>query len=383
VRFQVVANDGQARRGLLTLPHGEVETPAFMPVATLGSVKGVTPQALEMAGAGILLSNLYHLALRPGIETIVELGGLRDFVGWAGPMLTDSGGFQVFSLAKLNKVDAGGVRFRSHIDGSELHMTPETVVDMQRRLGVDIAMMLDECPPWPVSREKAAAALERTNGWAQRAREAWSGGPSALFGILQGGVFPDLRELAARELSELDFDGYAIGGVSVGEPVRERRTVVELATPMLPTTKPRYLMGLGTPLDILHAVRQGTDLFDCVLPSRNGRHGVVFTRGGLLRLKNARFRRDSSPLDPECRCPACTRVGRAFLHHLVRAGELTGAVLATLHNLQFYLDFMTDVRDAIASGNLAELEKKLAAGYADEDSSEETPRSSNHLVQLP
>jgi queuine tRNA-ribosyltransferase len=383
VRFQVVASDGQARRGLLTLPHGEVETPAFMPVATLGSVKGVTPQALEKAGAGILLSNLYHLALRPGIETIEELGGLHSFVGWAGPMLTDSGGFQVFSLAKLNKVDAGGVRFRSHIDGSELHLTPETVVDMQRRLGVDIAMVLDECPPWPVSREAAAAALERTNGWARRAREAWSGGPGALFGILQGGVFPELRERAARELSELDFDGYAVGGVSVGEPVGDRRAVVELATPMLPTTKPRYLMGLGTPRDILHAVGQGTDLFDCVLPSRNARHGVVFTRSGLLRLKNARYRQDSSPLDPDCGCPACTRVGRAFLHHLVRTGELTGAVLATLHNLQFYLDFMADVREAIASGNLSALEEKLTAAYPDKDSSEETPRSTNHLVQLP
>lgn len=354
-----------------------------MPVATLGSVKGVTPQALEKAGATILLSNLYHLALRPGIETIEELGGLHRFVGWSGPMLTDSGGFQVFSLAKLNQVDADGVKFRSHIDGSELQLTPETVVDMQRRLGVDIAMVLDECPPWPVSRDEAAVALERTNGWARRAREAWSGGAGALFGILQGGVFPDLRERAAREQTELDFDGYAVGGVSVGEPLDERRAVVELATPMLPTTKPRYLMGLGTPLDILHAVGQGTDLFDCVLPSRNARHGVVFTRNGILRLKNASYRQDAGPLDPDCGCPACTRVGRAFLHHLVRTGELTGAVLATLHNLQFYLDFMADVREAIASGNLAALEAKLIAGYRQEDSSEETPRSSNHLVQLP
>lgn len=383
MRFEVVASDAQARRGLLELPHGKVETPAFMPVATLGSVKGVTPQELEEAGAGILLANLYHLALRPGIDTIEELGGLHSFVGWVGPMLTDSGGFQVFSLAKLRQVDANGVRFRSHIDGSELQLTPESVVEMQQRLGVDIAMALDECPPWNVSREEAAASLERTNGWARRAREAWRGGPSGLFAILQGGVFPELRERAARELSELDFDGYAVGGVSVGEPLPERRSVVELATPMLPAGKPRYLMGLGTPLDIVHAVRQGTDLFDCVLPSRNARHGVVFTRTGPLRLKNSYYRRDSRPLDPECGCPACTRVSRAFVHHLLRTGELTGAVLATLHNLRFYLDFMDELREAIASGTLAAVEEELTAGHADEDSSEETPRSSNHLVQLP
>jgi queuine tRNA-ribosyltransferase len=329
-----------------------VETPAFMPVGTLGAVKGVTPQELEAAGASIMLANLYHLALRPGIDTVEKLGGIHEFTGWRGPILTDSGGFQVWSLGGLRTVDAGGVTFRSHLDGSPLRFTPEGVVDHQERMGVDVAMMLDECPPWPVEKAAAAASWERTLDWARRARAAWKQGGTALFGIVQGSAYRDLRERAAEEIAELGFAGYAIGGVSVGEP--EPGAVVEWTAPVLPADKPRYLMGVGYPSDILHAVAQGVDLFDCVLPARNARHGVLFTREGVLKIKNARFKDDPRPVDPGCSCPACARVSRAFLHHLTRAGELTAAVLSTLHNLRFYLDFMADLRQAIQLGALAD-----------------------------
>jgi queuine tRNA-ribosyltransferase len=348
-----------------------VETPAFMPVGTLGAVKGVTPQELEGAGASVMLANLYHLALRPGIDTIEKLGGLHAFTGWRRPILTDSGGFQVFSLGGLRTVDAGGVTFRSHLDGSPLRFTPEAVVDHQRRMGVDIAMVLDECPPWPVERAAAAASWERTLAWARTAREAWSRreGAGGLFGIVQGSSDLDLRARAAADLAALDFDGYAIGGVSVGEPEADRRAVVESTAPALPAGKPRYLMGVGYPADILHAVRQGVDLFDCVLPARNARHGVLFTRQGVIRIKNARYRDDDRPLDSECGCPACARASRAFLHHLTRSGELTAPVLATLHNLRFYLDFMADLRQAIQLGTLTDL-ASLACRTAGEDAPE-------------
>jgi len=349
-----------------------VETPAFMPVGTLGAVKGVTPQELSAAGASILLANLYHLALRPGIDTIERLGGLHRFVGWTGPLLTDSGGFQVWSLGHLRTVDDDGVTFRSHLDGSSWRFTPETVVEWQERLGVDVAMALDECPPWPVSREQAAAASERTLGWARRARTAWRGETGGgLFGIVQGGVFHDLRERAARDLAALDFDGYAIGGVSVGEPPAERRAVVERTAAALPPERPRYLMGVGYPADILHAATHGIDLFDCVLPARNARHGVLFTREGALKIRNARFRDDPRPVDEGCGCPCCSRLSRAFLHHLVRAGELTGPVLATLHNLRYYLDFMTELRQAIALGALADLAARLACAPLPHDPQEQ------------
>jgi queuine tRNA-ribosyltransferase len=366
--FHILATDGHARRGRLTTPHGVVETPAFMPVGTLGAVKGVTPQELEAAGASILLSNLYHLALRPGIDAVERLGGIHAFTGWRGPILTDSGGFQVWSLGGLRTMDAGGVTFRSHLDGSPLRFTPEGVVEFQERMGVDIAMMLDECTSWPVDRAAAAASWERTLGWARRAREVWGrrGNGGGLFGIVQGSVYRDLRERAAADLAALDFDGYAIGGVSVGETEAERRAAVEWTAPALPAEKPRYLMGVGYPEDILHAVAQGVDLFDCVLPARNARHGVLFTRDGVLKIKNARFREDPRPLDPECGCPACQRTSRAFLHHLARAGELTAAVLATLHNLRFYLDFMAGLRQAIGLGALTDM-ASLARRNAGED----------------
>jgi len=359
LRFEVLATRGESRLGRLTTPHGVVETPAFMPVGTLGAVKGVSPQELGAAGASVMLSNLYHLALRPGIDVIEKLGGIHAFTGWSGPILTDSGGFQVFSLGSLRKVDEGGVTFRSHLDGSALRFTPENVVQMQRRLGVDVAMMLDECPPWPVEHAVAEAAWQRTLGWARRAREAWeaSSGQSGggLFGIVQGSVFRDLRERAAVEIAGLGFDGYAIGGVSVGEPSADRWGIVEWTAPLLPADKPRYLMGVGTPQDITRAVLAGVDLFDCVLPARNARHGVLFTRDGVLRIKNACYRDDPRPLDAACGCPACSGTSRAFLHHLIRAGELTGAVLATLHNVRFYLDFMAELRQAIRLGTLTPL----------------------------
>lgn len=355
--FTVSTTCGAARSGVLATPHGEVRTPAFMPVGTLGAVKGVGPAQLRVLGAEVMLANLYHLTLRPGVDLIESLGGLHAFSGWSGPILTDSGGFQVFSLGHLRKLDEEGVTFRSHLDGAAVRLGPEDVVDLQRRLGVDVAMVLDECPPWPVEHDAAAASLARTNRWAARSREQWERrpGPGGLFGIVQGSAFRDLRESAALYLSSLGFEGYAVGGVSVGEPGAERRAAVEWTTPVLPAERPRYLMGVGYPHDIAHAVAHGVDLFDCVLPARNARHGVLFTRAGALKLKGAAFRADPRPVEEGCGCPACAQVSRAFLHHLLRWEPLTGQVLATLHNLWFYLDFMREVRESIASGTLTEL----------------------------
>ncbi|MCZ6726635.1 MAG: tRNA guanosine(34) transglycosylase Tgt [Acidobacteria bacterium] len=363
LRFSVESCAGAARRGRLETERGVIETPTFMPVASLGAVKGLTASQLAATGTSIMLSNLYHLAVRPGVETIENLGGIHAFTGWPGPILTDSGGFQVFSLARLRRIDDDGVTFRNHVDGAEMRLTPESVIDLQRRLGVDIAMVLDECPAWPVSRRDAEESLARTLAWARRARAAWSGEPSGLFGIVQGSVFPELRRQAVRELAEMDFSGYAIGGVSVGEPTEDRHRVVEWIAGKLPADKPRYLMGVGTPWDIAHAVSHGIDMFDCVLPSRNGRHGQLYTRRGLLRIRNARFRTDSRPIEEGCECPSCKTSSRAFLHHLFRSGEVTAQVLATLHNLRFYLDFMRDLREAIASGSLAELLSSIEAAY--------------------
>jgi queuine tRNA-ribosyltransferase len=308
---------------------------------------------LETLGASICLANLYHLVLRPGIDVIEGLGGLHAFSGWQLPLLTDSGGYQIYSLSKLRQIDRDGVTFRSHLDGSSLRFTPQLVVEWQRRLGVDIGMMLDECPPWPCSQPDVEKALQRTIDWARLAREVWDPAAGALFGIVQGGVYDRLRERAVEHLVPLDFAGYAIGGVSVGEPLPDRRHVVEITAPLLPEEKPRYLMGVGTPLDILHAVLSGVDMFDCVLPTRNARHGVLYTRYGSVRIKNARFRRDPRPIEEGCQCPCCRQATRALVHHLLRQGELTGTVLATLHNLWFFLDFMGQLREAIASGKTA------------------------------
>lgn len=373
--FEVLARDGGGRRGVLHTAHGDVATPAFMPVATLGAVKGLGPEELESLGADVMLANLYHLAVRPGIDHIERLGGIHRFTGWARPILTDSGGYQVFSLAELRKVDDDGVSFRSAHDGRAMRFTPESVVDQQQRLGVDVAMVLDECPPWPLSREQAADSLQRTTTWARRARVVQAGAAeTALFGIVQGSFYPELRQRALSDLVPLDFDGYAIGGVSVGEAKTLGREVVRQVAPLLPEGKPRYLMGLGTPADIAAAVQQGVDLFDCVLPSRNARHGFLFTHGGGLRIKNARFRGDLAPVDEDCTCSTCRRVPRAFLHHLFRCGELSGKVLATVHNVRFYLDFMQRLRDALESRRLSEVAAQIARPY-DSDTAGSVPES--------
>jgi queuine tRNA-ribosyltransferase len=371
--FSVSARDGAARYGVMETSHGAVPTPAFMPVGTQGAVKGLAPQALAAEGAPIFLANLYHLAMRPGIEAIEKVGGLHAFCGWSRALITDSGGFQVYSLSALRRVDDDGVSFRSHIDGSTCRFTPESVIDWQRRLGVDIAMMLDECPPWPCPEARVEAALERTNAWARRARAVWDESNGAVFGIVQGGVHPRLRERGVAALEPLEFSGYAIGGVSVGEPLADRRAVVAATAPLLPADKPRYLMGVGTPLDIGHAVLHGVDLFDCVLPSRNARHGVLYTWDGVLRIKNARFREDPRPVSRDCPCACCCQAPRALLHHLLRAGEATGTVLATMHNIRFFLDFVAQLREAIASGEagpwLAEMERRFVADDVARDSS--------------
>ncbi|HVR28013.1 MAG TPA: tRNA guanosine(34) transglycosylase Tgt [Thermoanaerobaculia bacterium] len=362
-RFEILKRAGTARLGRLRTAHGVVDTPCFMPVGTRGAVKGVPPHELEALGATVLLANLYHLALRPGIDTIERLGGLHRFCGWSRALITDSGGFQVFSLAHLRAVDDGGVSFRSHLDGSAVRLTPESVVEMQERLGVDLAMVLDECPPWPVGEAAAEIALERTLRWARRARESRRREQTALYGVVQGSFYPRLRERAIRGLEPLEFDGYALGGVSVGEGPELSAATVARFGPALPEERPRYLMGLGTPADLLHGVRHGFDLFDCVLPARNARHGVLYTRDGVLRLKNAAFRDDERPVDPACGCPACLRVSRALLHHLLRSGEITGQVLATLHNLRFYLDFMGDLRQALASGSFDDSIARVARSH--------------------
>ena len=358
--LEIVAESGSARVGRLITERGVVDTPAFMPVGTRGAVKTLSPGDLSDLGAQILLANLYHLSLRPGVEVIEGLGGIHRFVGWQGPILTDSGGYQIYSLSRLREVDEDGVTFQNHLDGAPMRLTPELVAERQQRLGVDIAMVLDECPPWPVEEETARASLERTLVWARRCREAWRDeGPGSLFGIVQGSTFRPLREEAVERLTALELDGYAIGGVSVGEPDLERGSVVEWTAPRLPRNRPRYLMGVGYPGDILHAVRQGVDLFDCVLPTRSARHGLLFTRGGELRIKHAEFREADEPPDPECSCPTCRQVSRAFLHHLCRYEPMTAHVLATRHNLAFYLDFLSEVRQAIETGTLPELESRF------------------------
>lgn len=370
MQFEILARDAGARLGRLETARGTIDTPGFMPVGTLGAVKGLTPQELQGTGAQVMLCNLYHLSLRPGVDTIVRAGGLHRFTGWNRPILTDSGGFQVFSLAALRKVDERGVRFRSHLDGSLLELTPESVVAAQEAIGVDIAMVLDECPSWPVTEPVAAAALARTLRWAERSLAARTTADTALFGIVQGSSFRNLREASAAALAALPFDGYAIGGVSVGEPLGPRRAAIEWTAPCLPDARVRYLMGVGTIPDMLHAISQGVDLFDCVLPARNGRHGLLYTREGALRMKNARYRDDPAPVDPECGCPVCSRLSRSFLHHLFRAGELSAAVYGTIHNLRVFLDFMGEVREAIAAFRVADLARKWTSRSADELRSE-------------
>jgi queuine tRNA-ribosyltransferase len=345
--FSVLARDGRARVGHLVTPHGEMETPAFMPVGTAGAVKAVLHRDLREIGARILLANTYHLMLRPGDALVESLGGLHGFTGWEGPFLTDSGGYQVFSLAKLRRVDEEGVRFQSHIDGTGHLLTPERSMEIQANLGADVAMAFDECPPGDAPREAVAEATARTTRWARRCREAHRRDDQWLFGIVQGGVHQDLREQSAHSLIEIDFPGYAVGGLSVGEPREARDRVLDDLDPVLPGERPRYLMGVGTPEDIIEAVARGIDMFDCVLPTRNARNGQLFSRRGRLSIRNARYRDDPRPPDPDCPCPTCRTASRAYLRHLHMSGEMTAASLMTIHNLFFYLDTMGAIRQSI------------------------------------
>lgn len=365
--FSVTHTDGAARAGVVTTPHGTIETPMFMPVGTQGAVKAMTVAMLEEAGAQVILGNTYHLWLRPGAELIARRGGLHRFNGWSHPILTDSGGYQVFSLADRRKLDEQGVEFRSHLDGSRHVLTPERAVEIQACLGSDIAMVLDECPPHPSPREAIATSLALTTRWARRCRtrleELQSGATvdglsptnpgQVQFGIVQGGIYTDLRLESAAALAALDFAGYAIGGLSVGEPNEVMYEVVGAVAPQLPADKPRYLMGVGTPADIVEAVDRGIDLFDCVMPTRNARNGQLFTRQGPLNIQNARFAEDDLPPDPDCRCYTCAHFSRAYLRHLSMAGEMTGSILNTVHNVSFYLDTMRRIRQAISLGTFA------------------------------
>jgi queuine tRNA-ribosyltransferase len=363
LRFSLRATDGGASRGELRTPHGVVETPAFMPVGTQGAVKGVLFRDVAAAGASIVLGNTYHLDLRPGDELIGRRGGLHRFIGWDGPILTDSGGFQVFSLAERRVITEEGAEFRSHLDGSRHLLTPERTVDIQARLGSDVAMVLDECQAFPATRDESAGAMGRSLRWAARCRARLqalreTGEPGlrvatpgqAQFGIVQGGVFLDLRRESAEATRELAFEGYAIGGLSVGEPIDQMYEVVAATTRWLPGDQPRYLMGAGTPEDLVECVALGIDLFDCVLPTRNARNGQLFTSRGRINIRNAQYAEDDRPLDPACGCHTCRHHSRAYLRHLHLAGEMTGSALNTLHNLSFYLDTMTRIREAIAFG---------------------------------
>jgi queuine tRNA-ribosyltransferase len=374
--FVLTHRDGAARRGRLSTPHGAVETPAFMPVGTQGAVKAMTARDLEDIGAGVILGNTYHLHLRPGADLIARRGGLHRFVGWSRPMLTDSGGYQVFSLAARRTLDETGVRFRSHLDGSLHHLTPESAVDIQSALGADIQMVLDECPPLPSPPEALTAAVDRTARWARRARdrfEAVRAGGAAVavsnpgqvqFGIVQGGTDLAERARSAALTREIGFEGYAIGGLSVGEPNEEMYKVVEATAPLLPEAQPRYLMGVGSPVDLVEAVARGIDMFDCVMPTRNARNGQLFTSEGPLNIRNARFAEDDGPVDPACGCYTCRHFSRAYLRHLHGAGEMTGGTLNTLHNLYFYLDTMGRIRNAIALGTFEKFRQDFHRTFA-------------------
>lgn len=353
IRFELLQGYQAAlgpRLGRLVTPHGDIETPVFMPVGTQATVKSLSPTEVAGAGAQVILANTYHLYLRPGPEVVREAGGLHHFMGWPHSILTDSGGFQVFSLAPLRRISEDGVLFRSHLDGSEHFFTPERAVAIQEALGADIIMAFDECPPYPCTREEAEAAARRTLAWARRCLQAQRRADQALFGIVQGSVFPELRAEQARALVELDFPGYAIGGLSVGEPKPLMYDMLEVVTPLLPREKPRYLMGVGSPDALLEGVARGIDMFDCVLPTREARHGRVYTWDGVLTIRNATFARDWRPIDAECGCEACRHFTRAYLRHLFKAGEILGLRLATLHNLHFFLDLMAQIRKSLREG---------------------------------
>ncbi len=355
MQFQVLSADDAARRGRISFARGMIETPAFMPVGTYGSVKAMTPQSLLDIGAQIILGNTFHLFLRPGLDVIGEFGGLHKFIGWDKPILTDSGGFQVFSLAERRKITEEGVSFASPVDGSRVFLSPEESMRIQRVLDSDIAMIFDECTPYPATESQARDSMELSLRWAGRSRRAFDDqrNPNALFGIVQGGTYAALRRHSAESLIDIGFDGYAVGGLAVGEPEEDRNRTLDETLPLLPSDRPRYLMGVGRPQDIVEAVRRGIDMFDCVMPTRNARNAHIFTRSGVLRIRNAQYERDTRPIDAACACYACRNgFSRAYLRHLDKCGEMLGPMLATIHNLHYYLDLMQGLRDAIAARRL-------------------------------
>ena len=366
--YQLNATDGRARTGVISTPRGEIRTPAFMPVGTAATVKAMMPESVAATGADILLGNTYHLMLRPGAERVDRLGGLHKFMNWEKPILTDSGGFQVMSLAGLRKLTEQGVTFKSHVDGSKHELTPERSMEIQRLLGSDIVMCFDECPALPADEKRVAESMRLSMRWAERSRDAFGDRPGhALFGIQQGGVTQELRAESAEKLREIGFDGYAVGGLAVGEGQETMFEVLDYAPEMLPEDRPRYLMGVGKPDDIVGAVKRGIDMMDCVLPSRSGRTGQVFTRRGVVNIKNARHADDPRPLDEECGCPACRNYSRAYLHHVFRAQEMISGMLLTWHNLHYYQDIMAGMRGAISEGRFAAWEANFHAGRAQGD----------------
>ena len=359
MKFELQAIDQKARRGQLTFSCGTVQTPAFMPVGTYGTVKAMTPEELRAVGAEMILGNTFHLMLRPGTEVIRAHGDLHDFMHWDGPILTDSGGFQVYSLAELRRISEEGVWFQSPVNGDRVLMTPESSMEVQRALGSDVVMIFDECTPYPATEDQAEHSMQLSLRWARRSRDAHGDNPAALFGIVQGGMYPALRARSAEGLIAIGFDGYAIGGLSVGESEEERLRTLDVTLPLLPPNRPRYLMGVGRPEDIVEAVRRGVDLFDCVMPTRNARNGFLYTRQGVLRIRNAQYRDDTRPVDPECGCYTCRHYSRAYLKHLDRCNEILGARLATIHNLHYYQDLMRGLRTAIEARQL----ERFAAGF--------------------
>jgi queuine tRNA-ribosyltransferase len=377
-QFSVSSTDGRARTGEIRMPRGVIRTPAFMPVGTAGSVKAMYPDQVKALGADVVLGNTYHLMLRPGAERVARLGGLHTFMNWPYPILTDSGGFQVMSLSALRKVEESGVTFQSHIDGSTHFMSPERSIEIQGLLGSDIQMQLDECVRLPCSEDAAEPAMELSLRWAERCKIAFGDQPGrAMFGIVQGGTVERLRVLSAEALVELDLKGYAIGGLAVGEPQEVMLTMIDIVEPYLPAQKPRYLMGVGTPDDIVESVRRGIDMFDCVMPTRAGRHGQAFTRRGRLNLRNARHAEDPTPLDPESKCAASNTYSRAYLHHLVRSGEILGMMLLTWNNLAYYQELMSGLRKAITESRLDAYIEDVRAGWAAGDSDEDPIASGN------
>ncbi len=365
IRFQLESSDRDtgARAGRLVTEHGDVETPVFMPVGTQAAVRGMTPRELAETGARIVLANTYHLALRPGEQLIAKAGGLHAFMAWDGPVLTDSGGFQVFSLPK-KEITPEGVRFRSEVDGEAILLTPERAIEIQHALGADIIMAFDECTPYPATRELAERGVENTLHWGERCAAAHEGSAQALFAIVQGSTYPDLRQHCAEELAKLDLPGYAIGGVSVGEGIEELKRIVSLTAPLLPQDKPRYLMGVGLPEDLLEGIERGIDMFDCVIPTRYARSATLFTRRGRIRAKNRRYRRDSYPVDTSCDCYACSTFTRAYIHHLYSSNEILGTILGAIHNVRFYQRLMSTARRAILEQRFAAFKRDFLAEYA-------------------